>query len=454
MKIVYKNIRPTLKESIDNEISDPRVLIRKSPSENGVFSFKIFGQMLDDTPQCPCGHTKGTPKIHSLCEKCGGVVQVSKKSLDTFGWINLDDEWIINPIQYDTLNEAIGKNIFKHYVEYSSSNTYIDQLQATALANCMPQHIGKGLKNLKLNLREIIEHHHAIASEANREVLGRLLDMDDLDDFWLNSIPVVHSRLRPAALIAGDFILDSINAAYVAIVKSSELIKNMTAIEKAEFIVQPMMSSIQARFNYIASQIIDRTSGKTGTIRESMIGKRLDFTMRAVIVPRRSKEDMDKITLPYAPTVVVLEPYIIHYLTTMRKMTVYQAYQFIRTDMLNYSHKNYEILMTVIRRINPDDKSYLPVIINRNPTIKIGGMLQMNAEVARDDELVIAMSNLIHEFLGSDYDGDVPNIFLVPNRLFYELTKKLKPSRLMKLSNKIDMRLTKDYGLGLATLNL
>ena len=91
-------------------------------------------------------------------------------------------------------------------------------------------------------------------------------------------------------------------------------------------------------------------------------------------------------------------------------------------------------------------KSYpegLPVIINRNPTINYGSMLQMFC-VGFTDTLTMSVPLQVLKLLAADFDGDVLNIFIIINQAFYERCNNVFNPRNAMYISRIDGKLNSD----------
>jgi DNA-directed RNA polymerase beta' subunit len=434
-------------------LSDPRAIYRDIPTAKGIFSMQIFGNMLSDTPSCACGKTLGNSFLGSSCKHCNTLVILSNQKLNTMGYVDLGEYRIIRPMYWFLLRSILGGKTLALYCNYINPR---DLEQFEEDPKLMFSEVGKGIINFEAKFVEILNYHKQLYLTARNKKakvphIDRVIKIyqEKRNLLFTSAIPVVHSRLRPAVFVSCDLILDTLNSHYTSIISLADYLKSITKYEKQDDLVLPMVYKLQQISNELFDIIFERTTGKKGNIRTARIGKRIEFSARCVITPSEF-EIIDRVEIPYALAVIMVEPFIIHYLMKVRHMTVFQAYSFIRTDFVYYSDDNYKVLINIIKILNKNQEPFLHLLINRNPTINLGSILKMEGWIKRNNELTMNISNQIHEFLNSDYDGDVLNLFAILIQSLMNKFDTLKPSNLLAITKSTN--LNKDFGFGLSSL--
>ncbi len=151
---------------------------------------------------------------------------------------------------------------------------------------------------------------------ASREELIKVVEQSYKDKtIFLRKLPVIPPEFRPEYEDErGSTITDDINDIYVGIIKKASQLKSIGSGPVFDNLVYGMQIAINAHDKYIQTKI----SKKHGLIRNSMLGKRVDFSGRAVIVPG-PELDVNQLGVPLRLAVPLFEPFLIHYFLYSKK---------------------------------------------------------------------------------------------------------------------------------------
>ncbi len=132
---------------------------------------------------------------------------------------------------------------------------------------------------------------------------------------FINKIPVIPPEFRPEYEDErGKTITDDINEIYVSIIKKASQVKSIGSGPVYDNLVYGMQLAVNGHDKFIQTKI----SKKHGLIRNNILGKRVDFSGRAVIVPGPAL-DVNQLGVPIRLAVPLFEPFLIHYLLYTKK---------------------------------------------------------------------------------------------------------------------------------------
>jgi DNA-directed RNA polymerase beta' subunit len=179
--------------------------------------------------------------------------------------------------------------------------------------------------------------------------------------------------------------------------------------------------------NELFDTIIDTLSNKEGYIRGSLMGCRLNWSSRNVITPLSGKYGMNDCVMPYATAIELMRPLIIRKLQKVKKVSISQAHKMWFDATLTYN----KLVHTIMKELAAQDN--IRILLNRNPTISVGSILQLRiADIKGDmNDMTLSISNLILPSISGDYDGDVLNIVMLFSKSFVELFRPYAPSSLV-----------------------
>jgi DNA-directed RNA polymerase beta' subunit len=422
--------------------------------EDGIYSEKIFGRMYGQNNEYSCNCRKIQAKYNEgvLCTQCGTHVIKRESKLNELAWVDLNDYKIINPQMFPFLQKLIGKARINKYLASEfvinlAGNIVEPEIPNATKSEPHPELIGKGVIHFVNNIHEIIE---MFKSDDNLETYNFI--MENIECVTISKIPIISHRLRPAIMIKDDLIFDRVNTFYTQILKCNSTL-NALSKDRVLMSEEALVSRIQSLAGQVYNYFTNIISGKTGFIRNSLLGNRLNFSSRCVIIPLAVNHDADEVHLPYLAALELYRPQITNYLVRLMKISYTKA-NFIWEDATRkYSKLVYGILNQILV-----DMKQMRILLNRNPTINLGSILLCRVTAIKDDinDLTLSLSNSILSFLSADFDGDVLNIFALFDENHIEFFKCLNP-KLLSISSDDGLINNcvvpdKDYMLGLHVL--
>lgn len=413
-------------------ISSPKATIKKDIKDpNGIFSPK-YGQKLGDINpfadrySCSCGHLKSRINHGIECEVCHTKCKYVDDNFEMFGWIILKEKYhVIHPDIYKSLEFFLGQS--KVNVEQKNAkkgsvlqniifyNIQINQDGHESIVVNPPENepfFGIGMIQFYERFDEIMDYY--LKKNAKKKEYYDDI-MKDRDKVFSNSIPVFTTHLRPADIRDKNMYYEPINGIYNIINNQAYRINlDKTRMQRNPKVKNQLLYKLQMKFMELHAEIIAICSGKKGQLR-SLVAGRYNFSSRAVIA-QNPQLRIDQVTLPYKMLVIMLQPQIINILNRLYNMSYSEAYNLCYKALANKDERVASIIRSIIQNSTPEG---LPVIINRNPTISYGSILQMYC-VDFNDDMIMQVPLQILAPLGADFDGDTLNIFLIINQKFYE----------------------------------
>jgi DNA-directed RNA polymerase subunit beta' len=438
------------------EVTKPETINYRSfkPERDGLFCERIFGPVKDW--ECHCGKFKRIRYRGMICDKCGVEVTLSKVRRERMGHIELavpvahiwffktlpsqmgyllgmtlrDLEKVIyyaayavvNPgkqevkvaqvldeDEYMTLREKareegdsefradIGSNAVRDLLKQLEVDVLGEELRAT-VANETSQHRKKQtLKRLKV--LDAIRNSGATPGERNRP-----------EWMIMDVVPVIPPDLRPLVpLDGGRFATSDLNDLYRRVINRNNRLKKLMEMRAPEVILRNekrmlqeavdalfdngrRSKAIRGRGKRPLKSLSDMLKGKQGRFRQNLLGKRVDYSGRSVIVVGPELK-LHQCGLPKAMAVELFKPFIIHELEKRGAAeTVKRAKKIVERD----DPKVYEVLEDIIRDH--------PVLLNRAPTLHRLGIQAFEPVLVEGK--AIRIHPLVCAAFNADFDGD------------------------------------------------
>lgn len=419
----------TVQGSLKKNLKDP----------NSIFSTR-YGQMLQDINpfadryKCDCGFL--TSRIHAgiKCHVCNTKVKYVDDDFGYFGWMVLKDPYyIIHPNIYKSIEAFIGQKILTNIlipVDKKDENGFsIEDIKAPD----DEPFFGIGMMEFKDRYLEILEYYRKKSNSKKEDYYRDLLEVKDIT--FTQSIPVYTTHLRPFKPDASSFHYEDTNEKYTMMSKLVLDINNDTLkIHRKKKQKKQLLYDLHIKLQELYKLIEEIISGKRGEIRKCF-GGRYNFTSRSVIGPDPSLR-IDEVYLPYVALVELMQQTIVNLLQKSYNISYADAYSIWKKAQSTRDERVYQIIKGIINdpMLNVNGRRGIPILINRNPTIAYGGILQMFV-VGINDSYTMSLPNQILPLLAGDYDGDVLNILYIINKSFYNASfKVLNPRNRMYVS--------------------
>lgn len=385
-------------------ISDFKGIKKDLKDPNSIFSNK-YGQTLKDMNQyedrykCECGFTKSRINFNTICPLCGTKVKYVDDDFSYFGWIILKYDHYIHPLMYKKIESFIGRKEFENILLYHREESIDGKIQPFEVVDPTEPYRSAGIKMFEEKFDEIMDYY--LKKRPNKKgIYDHIMKYKHL--VFTRSFPVFTTLLRPYDIDGRSFNHEDSNPKFNIINRIATKLNNRKLeVENNEIAVEDLLKSLQDAVMKLYDYITKILTGKKGNIRQ-LFGGRYNFSSRCVIVSD-NKLRIDQVKLPYKCLVVWLEPQIKNILVKSYNMSYNQAEEYLFKAQVQPD-------MTVANIINSIIKSHkegLPIIINRNPTINYGSLLQMFCIGMNDDlesDYTMSISLQVLPYLAADFD--------------------------------------------------
>ncbi|HQB39493.1 MAG TPA: DNA-directed RNA polymerase subunit beta' [Deltaproteobacteria bacterium] len=436
-----------IRERSHVEVKKPETINYRTfkPERDGLFCAKIFGPTKDY--ECNCGKYKRMKHRGIICEKCGVEVIPSKVRRERLGHIDLATPvahiWFLKslPSRIGNLLDITLKDLekvlyFEAFVVSDPKNTPLQFCEvmteekflkaqqeygydafeggmgAEAIRNCLR---AIDLDELSVSLRnEMMES----ASEAKRKKTAKRLKV--LEAFklsgnkpeWmiLECIPVLPPELRPLVpLDGGRFATSDLNDLYRRVINRNNRLKRLVELQAPEVIIRNekrmLQEAVDALFDNgrrgraIAGpnkrplkSLSDMLKGKSGRFRQNLLGKRVDYSGRSVIVVGPELK-LHQCGLPKKMALELFKPFIYNKLEERGYVTTIKS---AKKMVEKERPEVWDVLEEVIKEH--------PVMLNRAPTLHRLGIQAF--EPVLIEGKAIQLHPLVCTAFNADFDGD------------------------------------------------
>ena len=429
------------------EIKKPETINYRTfkPERDGLFCARIFGPTKDY--ECLCGKYKRMKYKGITCEKCGVEVTLQKVRRERMGHIELASPvahiWFMKslPSRVGLLLDMTLKSLerilyFETYVVIEPGLTSLElhqTLNEEEFQTAVDEYgedsfrVGIGAEALHEMLSEIdLEEEHASLridlketnSEAKRKKFVKRLKLVEAfissktrpEWMILKEIPVIPPELRPLVpLDGGRFATSDLNDLYRRVINRNNRLKRLIELRAPEIIVRNekrmLQESVDALFDNgrrgraitgankrPLKSLSDMLKGKQGRFRQNLLGKRVDYSGRSVIVVGPELM-LHQCGLPKKMALELFKPFIYSKLELYGMATTIKAAK----RMLEKERPEvWDILEEVIREH--------PVMLNRAPTLHRLGIQAF--EPLLIEGKAIQLHPLVCAAFNADFDGD------------------------------------------------
>lgn len=384
---------------------------------NGIFSSR-YGRTLKDLDpfatryKCECGHTMHKINKGLKCPVCGKPVKFMDDNFEYFGWkVLIDPHFIIHPALYKSISAFLGINKAKKsrldniltYIEQKDTDGHIIEPTKPKEAEDEPFY-GIGMMEFRRRFDEIMEYYGKHYKSPTKKAYYDDI-MKERDKIFTQSIPFFTFLLRPVDVNQQNFCHEDTNDDYVMINRLASILNKYDQLKIQETEKAPrdkLLFGLQDHVNKIYVKIDKILQKKKGIIR-SLLAGRYNFSARSVITPNPSLR-IDQITLPYKCLSEILQQRIINILQKTYNLNGSDAYNMWYKSHINPDPIVVGIIETLIK--TSCNGKGLPFIINRNPTIAYGGILQMYC-VGINYNYTMGIPLQILSLLAADFDNRV-----------------------------------------------
>ncbi len=429
------------------EIKKPETINYRTfkPERDGLFCARIFGPIKDY--ECLCGKYKRMKYKGLICEKCGVEVTLAKVRRERMGHIELAAPvahiWFLKslPSRIGLLLDMTLKDLervlyFENYVVIEPGVTTFKEKQllsedqhSQALDEFGPDSFtagigaeairellsGMDLPKLREDIRqEIVEATTELKPKklAKRlKVIEAFIESGNRPEWMiLTVVPVIPPELRPLVpLDGGRFATSDLNDLYRRVINRNNRLKRLMELRAPDIIIRNekrmLQESVDALFdNGRRGRVItgankrplkslaDMLKGKQGRFRQNLLGKRVDYSGRSVIVVGPELK-LHQCGLPKKMALELFKPFIYSRLQTLgQAATVKQAKKLVEKE----KPEVWDVLDEVIREH--------PVMLNRAPTLHRLGIQAFEPMLIEGK--AIQLHPLVCAAFNADFDGD------------------------------------------------
>jgi len=384
------------------EVTSLKTIGKKKFHQDGLFSEQIFGPVKNYT--CQCGTYYGISKSGGKCDLCGVDIANSDERRKRFAKIVLPIK-VVNPLMYDLLVDIGGKNIksaIDDLMKQEKSVLYMDGDEHVITTT--PETIPAGTRIWEKTdaIYKLVED--IAKSLADEKIEEWQLILDNIDSLIINQIIVLPPDLRPVSKGGGGkHLMDKINRYYVQILTKKEIMRETVFnIHADKTIYYTYFIQIQNVVNELYQRILEKMAKKEGLIRGNILGKRIDFSGRAVITPEPTLS-LDECVLPY---LMVLEIFKL----PIAKRIIDLGHFKLLNKALNFVDQCIETDDPTLFSISERVIRGQVCILNRQPSLHKLGMLGFNIKVSLDK--VIKIHPLVCAPFNADFDGDQMAVYI------------------------------------------
>jgi len=414
------------------------------PEKDGLFCERIFGPERDW--ECACGKYKGTKHKGIICDRCGVKVTHSRVRRKRMGHINLAAPivhiWFFKalPSRLGTLLDMKTADLekiilFQDYVVVDAGQTPLkyqqvmteDEYRAARDKYRDDFRAEMGAEAIKILLEKL---DLPVEAEKMREDLKKTASKQKIKDLtkrlklvemirtsgnqasWMvmEVIPVIPPDLRPLVLLeSGNFATSDLNDLYRRIINRNNRLKKLMDLNAPEVIIRNekrmLQQAVDALFdngrcrrpvlgtaNRPLKSLTDMIKGKQGRFRENLLGKRVDYSARSVIVVGPELK-LHQCGLPKKIALELYQPFIIR---KLKERGLADTIKSAKKMLERKDREIWDILEEVIYQH--------PVLLNRAPTLHRMGIQAFEPVLVEGN--AIKIHPLVCKGFNADFDGD------------------------------------------------
>ncbi len=427
------------------EVTKPETINYRTlkPETGGLFCERIFGPQKDW--ECHCGKYKRIRYKGKVCERCGVEVTRAKVRRERMGIIELAAP-VSHIWYYKTIPSRLGLTLdvtprvleqvlyFSQYIVTDPGSTPLEKKQLLTEAQYRDYRekyeddfeAGMGAEAIKKLLEEIdlektcAELREELENASNQKATRILKRLEVLDAFrvsgnrpeWMimECLPVIPPDIRPMVqLDGGRFATSDLNDLYRRVINRNNRLKRLLELSAPDIIVRNEKRMLQEAVDALIDNgrrgkpvtgpnnrplksLSDMLKGKQGRFRQNLLGKRVDYSGRSVIVVGPELK-MYQCGLPKEMALELFKPFV------MKRL--------VKTDVVN----NIKTARKMVERADPQVWDALdvvikehPVLLNRAPTLHRLGIQAFEPVLVEGRAL--KLHPLVCTAYNADFDGD------------------------------------------------
>src|SRR6266705_2409474 len=429
------------------EVKNPETINYRTfkPEKGGLFCERIFGPVKDW--ECSCGKYKRIKHRGVVCDRCGVEVTLARVRRERMGHIELavpvchiwffkcmpsriglvldmtarnleriiyyEDYMVIDPLSTPLkLNQLLSEHEYREARETYGPDAFLAKMGAEAVRDALAKvDLAKQIDHLQIAMTE------TKSKQIRKKIAKRIKLLQGLQSSksrpeWMILIvlPVIPPDLRPLVpLEGGRFATSDLNDLYRRVINRNNRLKNLLQLKTPEVIIRNekrmLQEAVDALFdngrhgravtgagNRALKSLSDMLKGKSGRFRQNLLGKRVDYSGRSVIVIGPELK-LHQCGLPKKMALVLFEPFIIRRLKELGYVhTVRSAKKMIERQTTEV----WDILEEVTKGH--------PVLLNRAPTLHRLSVQAFEPQLIEGE--AIRIHPLVCTAYNADFDGD------------------------------------------------
>ena len=437
----------TIRSWSRGEVKNPETINYRTfkPEPGGLFCQRIFGPVRDY--ECACGKYKRIKYKGVICDRCGVEVTVSRVRRERMGHIELavpvTHIWFLKsmPSRIGLMLDMTARNLerviyYENYMVIDPGKTPLEEKQLLteaqyqqaldeygddAFTACMgAEAVRKVLSNTVLEPL-VGDLHEAMNNTRSKQIKKKISKRLKLIQGFINSgtrpewmvlevLPVIPPDLRPLVpLEGGRFATSDLNDLYRRVINRNNRLKNLMQLKTPDVIInnekRMLQEAVDALFdngrhgravtgagNRPLKSLSDMLKGKQGRFRQNLLGKRVDYSGRSVIVIGPELK-LHQCGLPKKMALVLFEPFIIR---RLKELGFVHTVRGARKMIEKRSPEVWDILEEVTLGH--------PVLLNRAPTLHRLSIQAFEPVLIEGD--AIRVHPLVCAPYNADFDGD------------------------------------------------
>ncbi|MDX9753610.1 MAG: DNA-directed RNA polymerase subunit beta' [bacterium] len=428
------------------EVKNPETIDYKTykPKNDGLFCERIFGPTRDY--ECACGKFKGIKHRGVVCDRCGVELTQSKVRRSRLGHIELEMPvahiWFskgvpsLMALLLDMSIKSLERVLYyEEYIVLDPGSTGLNDLDVISERECARLReeygndfrVGMGAEAVKeilmnLDLEVLAEEMRVTIREgkSKQRVKRCIKRLKVIEDFrssdnrpeWMimDVLPVIPPDLRPLVpLDGGRFATSDLNDLYRRVINRNNRLRRLKEVRAPEVIIRNEKRMLQEAVDALLDNgrrgrpvkgsnnrplksLSDMLKGKQGRFRQNLLGKRVDYSGRSVIVCGPDLR-YNECGLPKQMALELFEPFIIRRLEELDEVTTIRS---AKRKIERGDPEVYDVLEEVIQNH--------PVLLNRAPTLHRMGIQGFQPRLVEGK--AIRLHPLTCAAFNADFDGD------------------------------------------------
>jgi len=379
------------------EVTEVNAYKGSVPRVGGLSCLRIFGATV--SYKCGCGALEGVHYLGNICDHCGVEIAHNSVRRKRWGHINLPIH-VLQPILLEPLARALKLSpaALKKIAVGKARFSLVDGPIPTSIGGIRIVLDREGEGTGPVDLRSLLE-------KVEWENLESQITPDIAKCLFTNCVGVLPADLRPDSTPNNDAIeLDAITHKYVSVLNVTRAYTSLHRVapfvpkilKELAFgrIQEAVLNLVLGRGTSVAQEdpgLLDLLTGKSGMLRKTALGKRVDFSGRTVLGGAPTSA-VDLMQLPRHMGRELFKPFILRELVGQQGFSYRESLQLWKADA-----QEARVALESVA-------TYRRVFVNRNPSLHKASVVGLRVEITED--LCMHLPHYVYAGLAADADGD------------------------------------------------